>query len=120
MVKNFQNIPSNWVLTTIDDIYDVIGGGTPSTGVKEYWNGNIPWITSADIHGVREIGISRFVSTMGIKNSATNKVPPKTLLVVTRVGLGKIAIAEQGICFSQDIQGLVAPPYLIRPEFALY
>ena len=57
---------------------------------------------------------------MGIENSATNKVPPKTLLVVTRVGLGKIAIAEQGICFSQDIQGLVAPPHLIQPEFSLY
>ncbi len=115
-----ENIPSTWAVTGIGEIYDVIGGGTPSTKIKEYWNGNVPWITSADIHGVREISVSRFVSKKGIANSVTNQAPPKTLLVVTRVGLGKVAITEKDICFSQDLQGLVVSPELVWPAFALY
>ena len=100
------NLPDAWVQTTIGAIYNVIGGGTPSTAVDEYWNGDKPWITSADISGVREINFSRYVSAKGIKESACNEVPSGTLLVVTRVGLGKVAISDRPICFSQDLQGL--------------
>jgi type I restriction enzyme S subunit len=113
-------LPTTWVKTTIGDVYDVIGGGTPSTSVPEYWGGPIPWITSADIAGVRDIKIHRHVTDKGIRDSAANEVPARTLLVVTRVGLGKIAIAQQPICFSQDIQGLLQDPDLIIPEYGLH
>jgi type I restriction enzyme, S subunit len=69
---------------------------------------------------VRQINIRKYVTEKGISESATNKVPAKTLLVVTRVGLGKIAIAESSICFSQDLQGLIQNPELICPEYTLY
>jgi type I restriction enzyme S subunit len=115
-----QSIPESWVETSIGEVYDVIGGGTPSTARREYWNGDIPWITSADIHGIKDIEISRYVSKQGIENSTTNKVPANTLLVVTRVGLGKIAIAERDICFSQDLQGLVQSSVYIWPKYSLY
>lgn len=113
-------IPTGWIHKTIGDIYEVVGGGTPATARQEYWKGNIPWITSADIQGVRDIKISRYITKQAIENSTTNRVPSKTLLVVTRVGLGKIAIAQGNICFSQDLQGLIAPPELILPEFGLH
>ena len=112
--------PVGWALSTIGSVYQVVGGGTPSTKNQDYWQGAIPWITSADINGIRDVSISRHISESAVENSATNKVPPQTLLVVTRVGLGKIAISETDICFSQDLQGLIAPPELISPEFALY
>lgn len=113
-------VPTGWIHTTIGNVYQVVGGGTPSTAREEYWKGNIPWITSADIEGVRDIRISRYITKQAIENSTTNRVPSKTLLVVTRVGLGKIAIAQSDICFSQDLQGLIAPPELILPEFGLH
>lgn len=98
----------------------MVGGGTPSTDVPDYWGGETPWITSADIEGVRQINVRKHVTEKGIAASTTNKVPPKTLLVVIRVGLGKIAIAEASICFSQDLQGLIQNPNLICPEYTLY
>jgi type I restriction enzyme S subunit len=113
-------LPTTWATITIGDVYDVVGGGTPSTSIPEYWGGSIAWITSADIAGVRDIKARRYVTDKGIRDSATTKVPARTLLVVTRVGLGKIAIAQQPICFSQDIQGLVQDPNLIIPEYALH
>ena len=118
--KRPDTLPKNWVKTSIGAIYDVIGGGTPSTSIAKYWGGDIPWITSADIDGVREIKVIRYVTQKGIQESTTNKVPNRTLLVVTRVGLGKIAISDKPICFSQDLQGLVQRLDLIFPEYSLF
>lgn len=112
--------PTNWVTPTLGEVYTVVGGGTPSTEKADYWGTGTPWVTSADIHGVRDIKPRKQVTTKGIENSTTQIVPRKTLLVVTRVGLGKIAITETETCFSQDVQGLIQYPDLIAPEFALY
>ena len=118
--KRPDALPENWVKTEIGTVYDVIGGGTPSTSIEEYWGGDTPWITSADIDGVREVKVIRYVTQKGIQESTTTKVPNRTLLVVTRVGLGKIAISDKPICFSQDLQGLVQRPDLILPEYSLF
>ncbi len=56
------NLPEGWNLKTVDDLYDVIGGGTPSTAVPEYWEGDIPWITSADIDGLKDIQPRKYIS----------------------------------------------------------
>ena len=115
-----NSLPENWVGTRLGEIYDVLGGGTPSTVIDEYWGGDIPWITSADIDDLRDIRTKRHVTPDGIQNSTTTMVPSRTLLVATRIGLGKIAIASTPICFSQDLQGLVQRPDLILPEYCLY
>lgn len=115
-----NELPKNWIWSSLGEIYNVIGGGTPSTENPKYWGGKTPWITSADINGVRSINIRKYVTEEGIKESTTNTVPEKTLLVVTRVGLGKIAISKAPICFSQDLQGLIQNPKLVIPEYTLY
>ena len=86
---------------------DVVGGGTPSTDESRHWNGTIPWITSADICGIRDIRPRRQINEDAVRASATNLVPGGSVIVVTRVGLGKVALAEEPLCFSQDSQGLV-------------
>jgi len=113
-------LPEGWVWATVGQAYDVIGGGTPSTGVAENWEGEIPWITSADIHGLKEIRPRRYITEQAIENSATNLVPAGSLVVVTRVGLGKMALTKTAICFSQDCQALVAGKTSLCPEYALY
>lgn len=113
-------LPSTWVRVKLADVYTLCGGGTPSTANAAYWSGDIPWITSADIEGVKQINVRRRVSELGIVHSATNKVPAGALLVATRVGLGKVAIADEPICFSQDVQALVQSPDLVCPTYTLY
>ncbi|WP_404439017.1 restriction endonuclease subunit S [Stutzerimonas chloritidismutans] len=112
--------PTNWVTPTLGEVYTVVGGGTPSTEKADYWGTGTPWVTSADIYGVRDIKPRKQVTQAGIEHSTTQVVPHKTLLVVTRVGLGKIAITETETCFSQDVQGLIQRSDLIAPEFSLY
>lgn len=120
MGESLKKLPPSWVMATVGEVFDVLGGGTPSTETEEYWGGTTPWITSADIEGVRRINVRKYVSDKGIAESTTNKVPAKTLLVVTRVGLGKVAISDVPLCFSQDLQGLIQSPELIVPEYALH
>jgi type I restriction enzyme S subunit len=113
-------LPRSWVLTTVRQLYDIVGGGTPSTAVPDYWQGDIPWITSADIHGLKDIRPRRRITEKAIQNSATNLVPKGSLIVVTRVGLGKVALASTPLCFSQDSQALVGNSSLILPDYSLY
>ena len=99
--------PSGWASATVETFCDVVGGGTPLTHKSEYWNGPIPWITSADIHGIKDIRPRKQINDHAIKGSATNLLPSDSIIVVTRVGLGKVALVTEPLCFSQDSQGLV-------------
>lgn len=90
-----------------------ISGGTPSTKVQEYWSGEIPWITGADIADNRVILGRKFINPAAIENSATNLVPRGSILMVTRTGVGKIAIAPVDIAISQDITGIILRPGLL-------
>ncbi len=103
----YRRLPLGWVEANVDALCDVIGGGTPSTRMSDYWDGDIPWITSADIHAIDDIRPRKYISQRAIKSSATNLVPTGSIVVVTRVGLGKVALAKEPLCFSQDSQGLV-------------
>ncbi len=84
-----------------------ISGSTPSTKIEEYWQGDIPWITGADfLDGEVAIG-RRYINKSAVNNSATNIVPKGSILMVSRTGVGKIAIAPADVAISQDITGIV-------------
>jgi type I restriction enzyme S subunit len=87
-----------------------LNGGTPSTSVSRYFEGSIPWITGADIVGPRVESARSFITEEAIQNSATNRVPAGTVLLVTRTSVGKVAMAGTSLCFSQDITALIPNP----------
>jgi len=113
-------LPDKWVWTNVGEIYSIVSGGTPSTKVPTYWNGDIPWITSADIFGLKDIRPRKSVNSDAILNSATNLVPSGSIIVVTRVSLGRIALTNIPLCFSQDSQALIGTNGLLSPDYALY
>ena len=102
------NLPQGWIIKTLGEVFKVVGGGTPATSKKEFWRGNIAWITSADIdlQGFT-ITPKRFITNEAIQSSTTNLVEKDTIVVVTRVGLGKVGITDRQTCFSQDSQALI-------------
>lgn len=115
-----QRLPPGWLETTFHGVFRTTGGGTPATGRSEFWGDGIPWITSADIDDAGEISPRKAVTPSGIAHSATTAVPPGSVVVVTRVGLGKVALAMQELCFSQDCQALLFDPELLAPSFVTY
>ncbi|AAP78018.1 restriction endonuclease subunit S [Helicobacter hepaticus] len=103
-----EEIPQGWEIKTLGEVFKVIGGGTPSTANPKFWSGNIAWITSANIENENFTIIpKKFINQSAIQASATNLVPKNTIIVVTRVGLGKVGITDVETCFSQDSQALL-------------
>jgi len=115
-----SNLPAGWVWTNVGGLFNILSGGTPSTSIEDYWNGSIPWITSADIIDLKVIKPRKCINQEAIKNSATKLVPKGSIIVVTRVGLGKIALTVDDICFSQDCQGLISKNNHIYQDYILY
>ena len=101
-------IPVEWEVVKLKNIVEgFFNGGTPDTVKREYWDGDIPWITGADFENQKVGHIRRYISSEGVKNSATNVISKGNLLVVTRTGVGKLAIAPFDIAISQDITGVI-------------
>jgi type I restriction enzyme S subunit len=115
-----KNLRYGWACTSIGEIFDIKGGGTPPTDNLAFWDGSTPWMTSADIHGLKNIRLRKKITREAIENSATNCVPKGSIIVVTRVGLGKVAVAPTDLCFSQDCQALINNWTYLVPEFCLY
>ena len=94
-------------MATLGSVCRFLNGGTPSKAVQSYFEGDIPWITSADISGPIANYARSFITEDAVRNSAVNKVAAGSVLLVTRTGVGKVAIAEKELCFSQDITALI-------------
>ena len=84
----------------------LVNGGTPPTEVEAFWNGKTPWITGADFTPTGISEFRRFVSDAAIAQTSTNVIECGQLLLVTRTGVGKLAIAPCDIAISQDITGV--------------
>ncbi len=113
-------IPEEWEVVVLGKYSRILSGGTPSTKNQKYWKGTIPWITSADILGLHEIIPKKFITKEAIKESATNLIPKDSIIVVTRVGLGKVAINRFDICISQDSQGVIPNKKVFSIEYLAY
>ncbi len=111
---------AEWPEHTVGELFTVVGGGTPSTRVEEYWNGEIPWVTSADLQPGGMLRPRRQVTARAIEESAANVVPAGSVIVATRVGLGKVGITTEPTAFSQDCNGLVVDHDRIDSKFAVY
>ncbi len=88
----------------------IISGGTPSTENTEFWGGSIPWITSADIKDHYTVNARKFLT----EKAGVDILPAGNILVVTRVGLGKLVVNQVPLAFSQDLQGLILKPNVDR------
>jgi type I restriction enzyme S subunit len=100
----------DWVRDSLGNLGHFLGGGTPNRSNSDYWIGNIPWISSSDISDddIHNISITRFINEIAIKESATKIIPKGSILFVSRVGVGKLAISKDELCTSQDFTSFVS------------
>jgi type I restriction enzyme S subunit len=102
-------LPVDWKQVKLGKVVKrFFSGGTPTSKQPEFWDGDVPWTTSAAI-GDEDVSINkaqRYITAAGLANSATNLVPKGNLLVGTRVGVGKAVVNELDIAISQDLTGI--------------
>lgn len=105
----FKDFSDDWEQCKLDDIAKIkTGGGTPKTAKPEYWSGNIPWIQSSDLveGDITHVNINKFINNNALKNSAAKLISRDSIALVTRVGVGKVAVINQDFTTSQDFLSL--------------
>ena len=105
----FPGFTDAWEQRKLDNIAKIkTGGGTPKTTNLEYWSGDIPWIQSSDLveGDVVHVNIKKFIDNNALKNSAAKLISRDSIALVTRVGVGKVAVINQDFTTSQDFLSL--------------
>lgn len=120
--KPFE-IPEHWHWSTFDEIGEWTGGGTPSKQKTSYWEGDIPWVSPKDMKRLEIDDTQDHVTETALEDSATNRVPADSLLVVTRSGILErtlpTARATVPVTINQDLKALTLSEE-INPKFLLH
>ena len=90
------------------EVADIIGGGTPSTAISEYWDGDIDWYSPVEITNQIYVKSSqRKISKLGYNSCSAKMLPIGTVLFTSRAGIGKTAILAKEACTNQGFQSVI-------------
>ena len=91
----------------LENIIDkIVGGGTPRRDSPEFWGSAIPWATVKDFTTFSSKKTQEYISEEGVFSSATHIIPAGTLIIATRIALGKTSIYEIDIAINQDLKAI--------------
>ena len=105
----FKGFNDDWELRKLKEVAEIVGGGTPSTGNPEYWNGDIDWYSPTEIGDhVYARGSTKKITKLGLEKSSAKILPQdKTVLFTSRAGIGDMAILQRPGATNQGFQSLV-------------
>ena len=107
----------------IQEIGEVVGGGTPSTKIAAYWDGDIAWISPVDLSHYNNVYIEKGknnITQLGLKKSSTVLLPPNTVLLTSRAPIGYIALAKSSICTNQGFKSIICNPKVVNYRYLYY
>ncbi|MEO8666395.1 MAG: restriction endonuclease subunit S [Ignavibacteria bacterium] len=103
----YDMIPVGWEVRTVENSFEILGGGTPSRTVSEYWGGKINWYTPSDLTGTNQMfsdSSLEQITEVGLKKSSANLFPPYCIMMTSRATIGAISI---NTCYSTTNQGFI-------------
>ena len=111
-------IPDSWQWVRLGEIvFQNIGGGTPDKTNLAYWNGDIPWASVKDLNCDILTSTKDHISQLGLDNSSSNLIQKGTIIICTRMGLGKIAITGIDTAINQDLRAIDLNQYTEKKFF---
>ena len=109
----------HWALK-LGDVCEVVSGATPKTGVNSYWDGDVPWVTPADLSKLDGPYISdtpRKITASGLASCSSRLLPPNSVLLSSRAPIGHVAINTVPMATNQGFKSLVPKQGLIESKF---
>jgi type I R/M system specificity subunit len=105
----FPEFEGEWHTKSINDLAVVIGGGTPDTTVKSYWDGEIQWFTPSEVGKNKYVDLSvRTITEEGLNNSSAKLLPRNTILLSSRATIGECSLSLRECATNQGFQSLVS------------
>lgn len=108
-MKWFGSLPEAWKAKRLKYVFKVQNGATPKSGVEEYWDGDIPWVTPDDLGSLDGIYIKetfRRITVSGYESCGTVTVPAGSIILSTRAPIGNLGVATGDLCTNQGCRGL--------------
>lgn len=103
--KEFEG--SEWNQKTLGEVVEkIVGGGTPSRDNPDFWGDEIPWVTVKDFATFNPYKTQEFITKEGLINSSSNLIPKGTVIIPTRMALGKSAIYKVDVSINQDLKAI--------------
>lgn len=99
-------------MTTLGDVFEIVGGATPRTDERSFWGGDIPWVTPDDLarhEGIEVWGGRRTITSAGFASTSTHLLPKGSVLFSSRAPIGYVAIAARPLCTNQGFKSLIPP-----------
>ena len=113
---------NGWQTKTLGEMCEVLNGGTPKTGVPEYWGGKHLWITPAEM-GKRlspyADDTERKITDSGLRDSSAQMLPPNSVILSSRAPIGHLVINTKPMATNQGCKGLV-PGSQLQHKFLYY
>ncbi len=102
-------IPVGWEFGGLEDVIELLSGGTPKTSVTQYWDGNIPWYTAKDAPSLSDVFVletERSITHAGVDNSAARILPAHTTIITARGTVGRLACLGRPMAMNQTCYGI--------------
>lgn len=118
-VRVMDGVPEGWEKKKIADVCETVGGGTPSTKVSEYWNGEITWIVPTDVTNndcLVLLDSERKITDKGLRESSAKMIPAESILMTSRASVGYFALVDSAVCTNQGFINII--PH--RAELRMY
>ena len=104
-----EGLPKGWEEKPFSELINLIGGGTPKTSIKEYWDGNIPWFSVVDAPNESDVFVintEKKISDMGLNKSSTKILEPNTTIISARGTVGRVALTGVPMAMNQSCYGI--------------
>ena len=101
---------AEWLKTSLIDIVELIGGGTPKTSKAEYWGGSINWLSVKDFNNENRYVYSteKTITEVGLNNSSTKLLKKDDIIISARGTVGELAMIPFPMAFNQSCYGIRA------------
>ena len=97
-----------WEVKKLGEVADIVGGSTPKTNIKEYWNGDNYWVTPAELHGTRYISSTeRCITDLAVDKAHLTQLPIGTVLLSSRAPIGKVCITRVPMYCNQGFKNII-------------
>jgi type I restriction enzyme S subunit len=104
------------------ELGEIVSGSTPKTGVPQFWDGDIPWITPADLsnhEGIYFHGTPKRISKAGFDSCSTAMLPAGSILFSSRAPIGHCAITAYPACTNQGFKNII-PNKRLDPVYGYF
>ena len=117
-VKIVDGVPEGWEKKRIEEVAETLGGGTPSTKIREYWeDGDITWFVPKDLTNNNCLVLldsEKKITGTGLKKSSAKMLPPETILMTSRASIGYFGLYDGEACTNQGFISIIPKKHSLR------